>query len=211
MLRAYKFLDPGRVGPFSGHAWPSPNGGPGDWVRAEGPIEPCRHAVHACRVRDLPFWIRPELWEVELEGAIVEHDTKVAAEAGRLVRRIEAWNEDLGAELKTNCAFRARAHVVLALGGPDGEGARLAAASTLEELHDEAARLESEGSERAREVAGYAKDAAFMASWEWPATLCFIAAHAAGYSGGAEAMAAERAWQAGWLAERLGLSAAPTG
>nr|MDQ3935542.1 hypothetical protein [Actinomycetota bacterium] len=75
----------------------------------------------------------------------------------------------------------------------------------LPDIEAIAAHLEEHGSDRARAAAGYAKDAANMASWEWPATLCFIAAHAAEHAGGADAMAAERAWQAHWLAERLGL------
>jgi hypothetical protein len=200
---AYKFLDGGRVAPFSGHVWPDD----GSWVRAEDSAEPCRGAVHACRVRDLPIWIRPELWEVELDGEIVEHDTKVSAPAGRLVRHVAAWNEETARRLKVECAFRARAHVVLAMGGPDGEAAELAAASTLPEIETIAAHLEEHGSDRARAAAGYARDAASMASWEWPATLTFIAAHAAEHAGGAEAMAAERAWQAGWLSDRLGLAA----
>ena len=198
---AYKFLEEGRVAPFSRHVWPDD----GSWVRANGSLEPCRGAVHACRVRDLPMWIRPELWQVELEGPVAEHDTKIAASAGRLARRIDGWDEDAADKLKVDCAFRARAHVVLAMGGPDGEAAELAAAGTLPEIETIAARLEEHGSERARAAAGYAKDAANMASWEWPATLAFIAAHAAEHAGGADAMAAERAWQAHWLAERLGL------
>jgi hypothetical protein len=199
---AYKFLEPGRVAPFSRRVWPAD----GTWVRSSnGSGEACRDAVHACRVRDLPMWMRPELWQVELEGEVTEHDTKISAPAGRLVRRIEGWDESAADRFKVECAFRARAHVVLAMGGPDGEAAELAAASTLPEIEAIAAALEEHGSERARRAAGYAKDAANMAGWEWPATLGFIAAHAAEHAGGAEAMAAERAWQAHWLAERLGL------
>ncbi|MDQ3933597.1 MAG: hypothetical protein M3340_03080, partial [Actinomycetota bacterium] len=126
-VTAYKFLEEGRVAPFSRHVWPDD----GSWVRANGATEPCRGGVHACRVGDLPMWIRPELWQIELEGAIAEHDTKISASAGRLVRRVEAWDEDTANQLKVDCAFRARAHVVLAMGGPDGEVADLAGARTL--------------------------------------------------------------------------------
>jgi hypothetical protein len=189
------------MAPFSRRVWPAD----GSWVEATDGAVACRDAVHACRVRDLPMWIRPELWQVELEGPVAEHDTKIAARAGRLMRRIDAWNDDAAKALKVDCAFRARGHVVLAMGGPNGEAAELAAAGTLPEIEAIAAQLEEHGSERARAAAGYAKDAANMASWEWPATLAFIAAHAAEHAEGADAMAAERSWQAHWLADRLGL------
>lgn len=203
-MTAYKFLEEGRVAPFSRFVWPAD----GSWVRANAGVQACRSGVHACRLRDLPMWIRPELWEIELDGEVAEHDTKISAPAGRLTRRVEAWDEEAANQLKVDCAFRARAHVVLAMGGPDGEAAELAAAETLSDIEAIAASLEEHGSDRARAAAGYAKDAANMASWEWPATLAFIAAHAAEHAGGAEAMAAERAWQAHWLSERLGLAAA---
>ena len=86
---AYKFLDEGTVGPFTGFRWPV-----GEWVEAESP-EPCRSGVHACRARDLPFWLGRELWEIELDGKIVEQERKVVAERGRLVRRLDEWTPAL--------------------------------------------------------------------------------------------------------------------
>jgi hypothetical protein len=50
---AYKFLRAGRVGPFSGVAWPAP----GTWLHAAGGGRACDRRVHACRLRDLPEWI----------------------------------------------------------------------------------------------------------------------------------------------------------
>ena len=49
-VRAYKFLAPGAVGPFSGFAWPT--GTPGPWVEAVP--HTCATGVHACLVEDLP-------------------------------------------------------------------------------------------------------------------------------------------------------------
>jgi len=89
---AYKFLDPGAVGPFTGFRWPTPNGGSGEWVEAET-IEPCRGGVHACRVRDLPVWLGRELWEIELDGDIRELDRKLVAARGRLVRQVTPWDD----------------------------------------------------------------------------------------------------------------------
>src|SRR5207253_4772684 len=80
---AYKFLQAGAVGPFTGFRWPV-----GEWVEAAG-VDPCLQGVHACRVRHLPFWLGRELWEIELAGAVVEQDRKLVAERGRLTQRIE--------------------------------------------------------------------------------------------------------------------------
>jgi hypothetical protein len=65
-VRTYKFLTADRLGVFSRFAWPLPNGGPGAWVESE--VEPCRAGIHACRVDDLPYWLAPALYEIELDG-----------------------------------------------------------------------------------------------------------------------------------------------
>jgi len=102
---AYKFLRPDGTSTFTGFRWQLPNGGPGPWVDA--PVDPCRSGIHACRVSDLPFWIGRTLWEVELDGEIVEHRSKLAASRGRLLRQIEAWADDLRDEYTRMCADRA--------------------------------------------------------------------------------------------------------
>ena len=87
---AFKFLRADGTGPFSGFAWPLPDGGPGEWVGAE--VDPCRTGVHACRPSDLPYWIGARLYAVELGGQITEQADKVVAERARLLRRVEAWD-----------------------------------------------------------------------------------------------------------------------
>ena len=99
---AYKFLQAGAVGPFTGFRWPV-----GEWVEAAG-VDPCLQGVHACRVRDLPFWLGRELWEIELAGAVVEQNRKLVAERGRLTQRIEAWDEGVAQEFGRFCARRTR-------------------------------------------------------------------------------------------------------
>jgi hypothetical protein len=93
-LKAYKFLCEGATGVLSGFTWPV-----GDWVVVEGDLVPSRRGVHACRHRDLAYWLDEELWEVELDGEVQELDRLVVARAGRLVRRIDAWAPDLAREL----------------------------------------------------------------------------------------------------------------
>jgi hypothetical protein len=104
---AYKFLRAGGASPFSGFAWPLPQGGPGDWV--EGPLDPCRSGVHACRASDLPYWAGPVLYEIELGGDVAEDTTKVVASRGRLLRRVDAWDDALMDEYTRMCADRAHA------------------------------------------------------------------------------------------------------
>ena len=100
---AYKFLDHGRLAPFTGVRWPEPR----SWLESDR-VELCVSGVHACRVRDLPYWLRTELWEVELEGDVVEGERLVAARRGRLVRRIEGWNDASARAFGASCAEEAR-------------------------------------------------------------------------------------------------------
>jgi hypothetical protein len=102
---ACKFLDRGRVAPFTGFRWPVD-----EWVHAEH-VDPCRGGIHACRVRHLPIWMGAELWQIELEGEVVEQDRKLVAAGGRLVQRVPGWNEELLASFGRFCAERTRKRV----------------------------------------------------------------------------------------------------
>ena len=102
---AYKFLRPDGTSVFTGFRWPLPDGGPGDWVAA-GP-EPCRSGIHACRPAELPLWVGRALYEVELDGEIVEAGMKLVASRGRLTRRIEAWDDATREAYTRMCADRA--------------------------------------------------------------------------------------------------------
>jgi hypothetical protein len=104
-MRAYKFLSADGTGMFSGFAWPLPNGGPGDWVEAE--VELCRRGVHACRHGDLAYWVAPALYEIELDGDVAEAGMKVVAPRGRLLRRVDAWNDETRDEYSQMCIARA--------------------------------------------------------------------------------------------------------
>jgi hypothetical protein len=99
---AYKFLDHGAVAPFTGFRWPV-----GDWVDA-GRVEPCRRGIHACRSRDLPYWLGSELWEIDLEPEVLLHERKVVAARGRLLRRLDAWNSELRHEFAGDLLQRTR-------------------------------------------------------------------------------------------------------
>lgn len=102
----YKFLHSDGTGVFTGFRWPLPEAGePGSWVETR--VDPCRSGVHACRPEDLPLWIGEILYEVELAGETVEQPSKVVAARGRLLRRIDAWDERLRDAYTRMCADRA--------------------------------------------------------------------------------------------------------
>ena len=102
---AYKFLRSDGSSVFTRFTWPLPDGGPGLWVDAA--VDPCRSGIHACRRADLPLWLGRALYEIELDGAIQEEATKVVAPRGRLLRRIDAWDEATRDEYTRVCADRA--------------------------------------------------------------------------------------------------------
>jgi hypothetical protein len=105
---------------------------------------------------------------VDLEG-VVEGERLVVARRGRLVRRVEAWNNTAAKAFGTAC----------------GEEARRRAAHSPN-------------------LAGYADDAENPESP--PQFAAFAAARLAELQDGPSGYDAERARQADWLAEALGLN-----
>lgn len=102
----YKFLRPDGTSVFTRFRWPLPQGGdPGSWVATR--VDPCRSGIHACRAPDLPLWLGEVLYEIELAGEIVAQPSKLVAARGRLLRRIDAWDERLRAAYTRMCADRA--------------------------------------------------------------------------------------------------------
>ena len=208
---AYKFLAAGRVAPFTRHVWPEPGG----WLEAtrhNGDVAVCLYGVHACTSRHLPLWLDDELWEVELDGRIATSPSKVAAERGRLRRRIGAWNAGTSGDFALACALRARDHALWALrrGGAAEIGAAhsLSTAFRAREILAVATSTQAVAAdERMRLPLGLTADAAQAAVDGACAAAAYVAAHAAGVVRGDAGKRVERAWQADWLAERLELPA----
>lgn len=201
----YKFLDAGRIGRFSRFQWPRP----GVWVQAADGIAACRCGIHACRTRDLPWWLGRELWEVELGGDVAIDEHKLVAPAGRLRERIDAWTPECADEYGVACAWRARDRAARALRRAEHkrDAARLEACVTLEEVRALSSELASRVPD-ARISLAIARDGGRRALTSAPATSAYIAAHAARRLDGDAAYAAERRWQSEWLLGRLSL---PTG
>jgi hypothetical protein len=204
MTVAYKFLRAGRIGPFSSFTWPEP----GIWVRAGAATDPCKRGVHACRTRDLPWWLADELWEIELDGEVRIDEHKIIAPAGRLRSQIDAWTSACAQEYADACAWRAQERAVHALTrARHRRGAhQLMTCATLDDVLVASRQLADDIPET-RISLTIAGDGAFRALTGAPPTSAYIAAHAAMRLDGAAGYAAERAWQSHWLAERLGLRA----
>ena len=199
---AYKFLRAERTGPFSGFRWPEP----GAWVRPGAETSSCTRGIHACRARDLPWWVAGELWEIELEGEIEFGEHKIVAPAGRLRSRIEEWTPACAQDYADACAWRARDRAVDALTRARRRLAadQVSACTTLDQLLAAARRLAEEIPETRINLT-IAGDGAVRALSGASATSAYIAAHAAWRLDGPSAYADERSWQSRWLVERLGL------
>jgi hypothetical protein len=220
---AYKFLRPGAVGPFSGFSWPTPRGTrPGEWVESPIGNGPCRDGIHACERRHLPLWIWEELWEVELDGDVEPIRHKVRAPRGRLVRRVDAWSPVSAKSFAIACARRAAAHAaepLRAVGHGDAaealaDGEDLAAVRAL--AADRWDRLPPE----ARIPLGMASDGVARAMTAEATTDAYVSAHGSAVCAyiaaltalrvaGSQALERERAWQADWLGDALGLDQVP--
>ena len=225
-MNAYKFLAAGAVGRFSDHAWPQPTeSGPGAWVDAGAPLTDCLHGVHAVRAADMLDWIDDELWEIELDGEIVEQDSMLVAARGRLVRRVEAWDEAAARDFADACAWRTRKHALSALRriGLTEEAERLVAAAELTEMQAVAGQATVARESPAAELTALAADSVSLARGRRPeawradpatlgaapaqtpggvaANLGFVVAHTAGREAVAEA-GTEDAYGGGFAEER---------
>ena len=103
-MEALKFLRPGRTAPFTGVTWPPA----GQWLVAAEPLELCRAGVHGLLPDVLATWIAEELWCVELDGGQELAPGIVVAPRGRLLGRVEAWNDHAAREFAHVCAAHAR-------------------------------------------------------------------------------------------------------
>lgn len=214
-MLAYKFLAAGAVAPFTGRSWPLPSAGlPGAWLVApDGDL--ARRGVHACREEDLSLWPDEELWVVELDGPFLAAPHQIVAARGRLLRRVEAWNEETARAYAVACAFRARDLVAEALDAAHlgAEASDLRACADLASIQARATAIAGDAPpEEPRGLAAYAAGSAMRArQGRYPeASLqhAHLGAALAGSEGGA---ARERAWQSRWLAARLCLEGARWG
>lgn len=194
---AYKFLAKGAVAPFTGFRWPATN----VWVAAPDRQDAW---IYACRRGDLPYWLNDELWRIELDGPVRESRYQVASPRARLLGRVDGWTPSLGAEYARACILHARDSVLPHV-GPELRQAL----QGLDDPQAIAAAVQRAGSP-SRSVA-YLADAASWVQYG-PASASYAAVRlAASLGDGLSSFEAERAWQAGWLAQRLALERATSG
>ena len=193
----FKFLAAGARAPFTRFRWPSP----GSWVSA--PEDRAEVWIHACRRRDLPYWLDDEPGESSSRSRCERPATRSRLDVPGS-SRVGAWDRGLMRDYARACALRARAgDAARPQHGPRG-----------------ARRRDGSGDHRGRRggagptsrAAEYVADAANNAL-HGPATTSYIAAMlASSLGGGLAAFEAERAWQARWIGERLALEpAGPAG
>ncbi|HEY6397653.1 MAG TPA: hypothetical protein VIX82_09390, partial [Solirubrobacteraceae bacterium] len=141
-----------------------------------------------------------------LEGELIAHEHKLVAPAARLVSRIGGWTPECAHEFAEACAWRGRDRAVEALdrAGHGEAAAHLAACTTLDTLLAGTRRMMGEIPE-VRINLTMAGDGAERALSGAPPATAYIAAHAAHRLDGLAGYVTERAWQAQWLADTLGL------
>jgi hypothetical protein len=106
----YKVLGPNGESINGGTGrWPLPKDGqPGEWVEVAGPpLIPCKHGLHVCTIDQLPIWLGPTIWRVEIDGELLRQDNKCVVRRARLLSRCDAWTEQTARLFAVACASRA--------------------------------------------------------------------------------------------------------
>ena len=222
-----KFLGRGRVALYTGYEWPLD-----EWVDADGPLDLCANGPHACRDVNLAGWIDDELWLIELDGDQETHADVVVAQRARLVRRVDAWDEQAMREFTEHTICRLRDLIVLGLELHALDGQDLARAREFDDIQQAAVALARAGT-RYTDVLVLLADIIALARGARPeqyeaaihehdlptpgaiaANIAHVAAHASGRCAVAASdneasydtgFAEERKRQSEWFNSRLGL------
>ena len=181
-------------------SWFLPKGSrPGKWMPKIDNIAACERGYHVVTLAQLPAWLGPTIYEVEVRGDRIDQADKIVVAQARLVRRLD-WSEKSARLFAADCAEHVlpifekyhpkdtcpRDAIAVARRFANGE-------ATRDELDAAWAAARAAARDAARDAAGAAaRDAACAAGWA-------AAWAAAGAAAGAAARAA--AWAAGWAAE----------
>jgi len=110
-LLVYKVLDHGGKAPWGVGSWPLPNGNkPGGVISVRGPLMACHNGLHGfisiSQIVDTGLY-GDCLYIAELWGDVHALEDKVVARHGRLVRKLETWNECSLRLFAADCAEQA--------------------------------------------------------------------------------------------------------
>src|SRR3990167_4478029 len=162
---------------------------PGEWMPPVDP-DPCVRGYHVCDDYEdmLLGWLGPDIWVCEWRGRSVRTNDKRVVEQARLIRHVDAWNEQSARLFAADCAE----HVLpLWEAYSDDDRPRRAIA---------AARAYSRG-----EIGAGKLSAAWDAAWDAARdAVCYAARAAARDAARAAAWDAERAWQAARFRDLIG-------
>ncbi len=79
---------------------------PGKWMPKIDRLVMCESGYHVCTIDQLPMWIAPAIYVVEVRGEKVEDNKKSAWQQARLVRRLGGWGMAEMVEWAETCAGR---------------------------------------------------------------------------------------------------------
>ena len=188
---------------------------PGRWRSVRGELIPCQRGLHVVTVAQLPAWLGPAIWRVEVRGELIDAGDKMVARRARITERVAAWDERTARLFAADCAERVLP--VFERERPGDNRPREAIAVARRYANGAATR---EDLAAARVAAGDAEGAAWAAwaAWTagaWAARAARVAARVAGAAESARAARvaarvaatgdAGAAWQGRHLAEMLGL------
>ena len=183
----YKFLNKGRIAPYSDWKWPQLK----RWTQPiEGKLKECKTGYHLTTAAHLIDWIAPELYIAGAEGDIIVNGNKIVCRKARLVERVDTWNDKTARLFAAECGY----HVlpIFEKRYPNDNRPRKALEMAVDFANDEAIGkdLAAAGAAARAAAQAAARDAAWAAAW--------AAARAA-------AWAAEMEWQSQRLVELLRL------
>ena len=200
-MAAYKVL---------GEAQDSHHGGTGKWRKGQwrtvtGALIPCQSGIHYCRRGQLVQWLGPTIWLFEdgTPDETIDHGDKMVTRKGRIVERIETWNETTARLFAADVAEAALVYIPESHRDPFVAAINAARGFARGEIGDK---------ERAAAWAA-ARAAAGAAAWDAAGAAAWDAARAAAWDAArdaARAAARAAAWDAAGAAARDAARAAQT-
>ena len=164
----------------------------GKWMPAVKPIL-CKSGYHFVTLNQLPHWIGPTLYELEVRGKILRANDKSVAAQARLIRRVDTWNEKTLRIFAADCAEHVLGIYEKMYPNDDRPRKAIQAARNFANVLIDASAASAAAAEAAYGASAAAAYAAYAASAAAPYAAAGTAA--APYAAYDDAFAAERKWQ----------------